>query len=115
MLKNKLRCFWVNRKKRRDYFVNHDYKQRQYIKTKESNHAQHKSDNDNIPELIILLKDLFIDNSALETSADKLRTSRSSTHKYIWRMWGNMGQMIEGIVYIRYILKKIPWKKKARP
>ena len=60
MLKNKLRCFWVNRKKRRDYFVNNDYKQKQKNKTKEINHAEHKSENDNIQELIMLLQDLFL-------------------------------------------------------
>ena len=89
--------------------VNNDYKQRQKIKTKLINHA--KSENDNIQELIMLLQDLFLDNSVLETLADKLRTSKSSTHKYLWRTWGNMGQMIEGIKYIRFILKKITYKK----
>ena len=85
----------------------------QKIKTREINHAQHKRDIDKIQELIMLLQDLFFDNFALQTLADKLRTSRSSTNKYIWRTRGNMGQMIEGIVYIRFILKKITWKKKS--
>ena len=30
------------------------------IRTKEINHAQHKSDNDEIQELIMLLQDLFL-------------------------------------------------------
>ena len=60
MLKNKLRCSWLTRKKRRDYFVNDDYKQRQKIKTREINHDKHKRDIDKIQELIMLLQDLFL-------------------------------------------------------
>ena len=55
------------KKKRRDYFVNNDFKQKQKIKAKEIKHAQQKSDNDNIQKLNMLLQDLLLDNSALET------------------------------------------------
>ena len=57
----------------------------------------------------MLLQDLIFDNYAqsLESLADKLKTSSSSTHKYIRRTRGKMGKMIEGIEYIRFILSKI--------